>query len=362
LVDPESSPALTPTPQQVRELLEAGETLAQMGAWQWTPSLGELVWSDNLFRIFSLEPGAIVPTPEYVFAHMHPDDAERVERAVTDMGRTARLMPIEYRILRADGTARHVRATLSTTEERDGQPYRLFGWVVDVTDRHRVRRQVAAHVAVAEALAAWDGSDGGAELLLCGLAGALECVVGTLWAPRDDALVPHTLWRAPGFDAPQFERPRHASRIGRGVGLAGMAWERAQPVTVTADAGLAGGLTSAVAVPALLGDEVLAVVELGSAHAAPYTPDLTWAFKGVAHQLGQFFANRRGELGRPVLTARELEVLQLAAQGLSAPQTAVQLGISRTTVRTHLEHVYEKLGAGDKASAVAAALRRGLIR
>jgi two-component system nitrate/nitrite response regulator NarL len=82
----------------------------------------------------------------------------------------------------------------------------------------------------------------------------------------------------------------------------------------------------------------------------------------VAHQLGQFFANRRGELGRPVLTARELEVLQLAAQGLSAPQTAVQLGISRTTVRTHLEHVYEKLGAGDKASAVAAALRRGLIR
>lgn len=70
---------------------------------------------------------------------------------------------------------------------------------------------------------------------------------------------------------------------------------------------------------------------------------------------------RRQRAGGP-LTPRELEVLQALAAGLTAPQIAGQLMIGRTTVKSHLASLYEKLGVGDRAAAVAEGMRRGLVR
>jgi two-component system nitrate/nitrite response regulator NarL len=64
---------------------------------------------------------------------------------------------------------------------------------------------------------------------------------------------------------------------------------------------------------------------------------------------------------RPVLTAREREVLMLIAEGLSAPEIGRRLYLSPATVKTHLQHLYGKLGVSDRAAAVAAAMRRGLL-
>jgi DNA-binding CsgD family transcriptional regulator len=61
------------------------------------------------------------------------------------------------------------------------------------------------------------------------------------------------------------------------------------------------------------------------------------------------------------LTPRELEVLELAAEGLTGPMIARQLVVSAPTVRTHFEHIYAKLGVSDRAGAVAKAMRLGLI-
>lgn len=61
------------------------------------------------------------------------------------------------------------------------------------------------------------------------------------------------------------------------------------------------------------------------------------------------------------LTAREIEVLQLLAFGHTNRDIAERLFISPDTVKTHLEHIFEKLGASDRTAAVAEALRRRLI-
>jgi DNA-binding NarL/FixJ family response regulator len=61
------------------------------------------------------------------------------------------------------------------------------------------------------------------------------------------------------------------------------------------------------------------------------------------------------------LTAREIEVLQLLAFGHTNKDIAEQLFISPDTVKTHLEHIFEKLGISDRTAAVAEALRRHLI-
>jgi len=61
------------------------------------------------------------------------------------------------------------------------------------------------------------------------------------------------------------------------------------------------------------------------------------------------------------LTPRELEILDLAAAGCNGPMIAAQLVVSAATVRTHFEHIYEKLEVRDRAAAVAKAMRLGLI-
>ena len=64
---------------------------------------------------------------------------------------------------------------------------------------------------------------------------------------------------------------------------------------------------------------------------------------------------------RPVLTTREHEVLVLAAEGLSASGIGARLFLSPSTVKTHLAHVYEKMGVSDRTAAVAEAFRQGLV-
>ena len=64
---------------------------------------------------------------------------------------------------------------------------------------------------------------------------------------------------------------------------------------------------------------------------------------------------------RPVMSERERETLTLIAKGLSAPQIGRTLHLSTATVKTHLQHIYEKLGVSERAAAVAEAMRRGLL-
>lgn len=63
----------------------------------------------------------------------------------------------------------------------------------------------------------------------------------------------------------------------------------------------------------------------------------------------------------PRLTPREREILTLTADGCSAPEISRRLHLSPATVKTHLAHVYEKLGVSDRAAAVAEAMRQKLL-
>lgn len=66
--------------------------------------------------------------------------------------------------------------------------------------------------------------------------------------------------------------------------------------------------------------------------------------------------------GAQSLSARETEILGLIAQGLSNKQAAAELFLSEATVKTHLVHIFEKLGVDSRTAAVAVAVERGIIR
>jgi two-component system, NarL family, nitrate/nitrite response regulator NarL len=98
-------------------------------------------------------------------------------------------------------------------------------------------------------------------------------------------------------------------------------------------------------------DAIVTIARGGTALAAE-------AQAGLAHEIQE--RERTG--GRPLqLTGREQEVLNLVAQGHSAPDIANDLHLSTTTVKSHLHSLYEKLGVSDRAAAVAEAMRRGLL-
>ena len=70
---------------------------------------------------------------------------------------------------------------------------------------------------------------------------------------------------------------------------------------------------------------------------------------------------RRNESDAPTLSAREREVLAYIADGQTIPAMAKKMFLAPSTVKTHVQRLYEKLGVGDRGSAVAEAMRRGLL-
>lgn len=71
---------------------------------------------------------------------------------------------------------------------------------------------------------------------------------------------------------------------------------------------------------------------------------------------------RRASAPGPVLTDREVEIVELLAQGMANKEMAKRLLVSEATVKSHLSHIYAKLGVETRAGAVAAAIDRRIIR
>jgi len=101
-------------------------------------------------------------------------------------------------------------------------------------------------------------------------------------------------------------------------------------------------------------EEILGAVGLAVEGKAVLHPRITQVFIEEAK-----FAGDNGHKG--ALSPREMEVLHRLAHGATTKRAAEELGISPHTVKTHLERVFEKLGATSRAEAVAIGLRQGLV-
>lgn len=343
-----------------------------MGSWEWSFDSGELTWSDNHYRLFGLEPGAIVPSMLFVIEHTRVEDRPLVREAIGAM--LAGDHPagdLEYGTIAVDGTTRTLRMTVAALEPHDGLPRRIVGSVQDVSSLRRLDRQLAAHAAVTGGLDRWSSLEQGSRLLLERLADALELPFAAFWVLDGTTLVARAIWHDP---SPELEAVAALTREWRpGVGDAtlGRAFAGRQPV-ISAQASEGGpadrhaaieraGLRGALAVPAVFVDETLAVLEFLSVDPIEPAERLARALNGIGHEIGHFLSHRLGQLSAPVLTSRGLELLQLAAEGHTTAAIASRLYLSPATVKRHFERAYAALGVGDRTAAVAEAMRRGMI-
>lgn len=364
------SEAVRRSPEGSDLVASRAEQAAGLGSWELDLETGAIAWSDNLFRLMGLEVGTVAPSVDYFLTHTHPDDRDELRDAVERLRAGEDVEFVEYRIIRPDGEVRYLRVFRATSATEPPGPKRVIGSVQDITDQRRAQREVLAYRSVTETIRDWRTLAESGEDLVAGLARALDAVAGAVWVNRREGLHPIAVWCSQVFADGELEKVTEGTRLPRGSGLAGHAWERCEPVTLgdavrhdfqRARVAEANGLNGGVAFPALSDGRSLAVLELLSRERIALTESLSLSLTAIGHQLGHFLDRRRGELEPLGLTAREIEVLQLAADGYSGPRIAERLVISPATVKTHFENVYAKLGVPDRAAAVAEVLRRGVI-
>jgi len=119
--------------ERERQLLEA-QRLASIGNWTADMVTGHLVWSDEVYRIFGHEPGSFAPSVQAFSAAVHPDDRELVSKGLRRVEKTGP-QDVVHRILRPDGSVRHVHELAQVRLDDAGKPLSLTGTVQDVTER-----------------------------------------------------------------------------------------------------------------------------------------------------------------------------------------------------------------------------------
>jgi PAS domain S-box-containing protein len=339
---------------RMQRLLGKAEQVIGMGSYELDLRTAELSWSDELYRLNGFEPGQVEPSLELAMQRMHPDDRVAIQARTAEMFQSPRPMTAQYRIQLDDGTMRHVVADGAIERDDNRDPVRLFGTVRDVTEQRLTERELQAHYALTQALSEWQSFEQGVVDLLRRLGTAMDWDAASIWvrADRKGSLVRRAVWTPPSADLAESEPTHRDSDVSPGEDVVRRAWEEMEPITIDG---------SVLLVPAVHEGETLAVLAFSGSESRRLTARLIRTVSALGRDLGRFLAGRRAELGLCPLSARELEVLQLAAQGLSGPVIAERLIISPATVKTHFEHIYEKLGVTDRAAAVAEAMRQGLI-
>lgn len=351
-----------------RALLQVAEEISRSAAWIRDTSSDHMVWSENVAAVLDLDPTDVPPSIPEFLERVHPDDRDRVA-ATFEQARAGLTVDCTYRILTPRGATRYLHSVTAARLTRPGGTV-LVGWVRDITKTRDADRQIATHIAVTGALRNWSTLEESGPRLLEDMARALGFTRATLWVPEGDVLVALAYWEE--SDPEAFAAEMGALRLRRGQGLAGRAWEQRTPQLAPdlereheaplRTQALNRGLRGAISLPLIGSEEVLAAVTLAGPDVVELDERLRATLEGIAHELGAFLASRTGELRRPVLSAREREILQLAADGLSGPEIASRLYLSPATVKTHFENIYAKYEVPDRVSAVAKALREGLIK
>ncbi len=117
-----------------RELLNDAQRIAQLGSWELDLVGNALTWSDEIFRIFEIDPQQFGASYEAFLDAIHPDDHEAVNRAYANS--LAKRLPYEivHRLRMADGRIKHVHERCETYYSADGKPLRSLGTVQDITE------------------------------------------------------------------------------------------------------------------------------------------------------------------------------------------------------------------------------------
>jgi PAS domain S-box-containing protein len=122
--------------------MDQGEALGHTGSFGWNLSTGELIWSDETFRILGYEP-TVNPTLEFVFKRVHPDDLLLVQQVIGN-AKAGESLNFEHRLLLPDGEIKHVHVIGYPLTSDSTNEIELVGTVMDITARKKAFEEIKA--------------------------------------------------------------------------------------------------------------------------------------------------------------------------------------------------------------------------
>jgi len=134
--------------QEEEALLRHTENLASIGWWSWSLGSNRNTWSDNLFRLYGLEPGSVPPSHEAWVQAIHPEDRQRVTELVSKaVGERAEL-DFEWRVNRPDGVDCWLLSRAYPVLDPGGRLLRYIGTAIDITQRRQAELDLAQRTAL----------------------------------------------------------------------------------------------------------------------------------------------------------------------------------------------------------------------
>jgi PAS domain S-box-containing protein len=125
----------TAVPRFDAALLVQAQELVHVGTWVWDVQSGAVSWSDELFRLFGLEPQSIPLELGTYLSFVHHDDRARVSEVIAAALATKSPFQFDHRLVTASGTVIHHHARGNMISDADGTVIRMIGACIDITDR-----------------------------------------------------------------------------------------------------------------------------------------------------------------------------------------------------------------------------------
>ncbi|MCA1831396.1 MAG: MASE1 domain-containing protein [Actinomycetota bacterium] len=117
--------------------LEEAQRVGHVGSWEWDISTDSVRWSDELFRLYGLEPRSIDVDFGAFLDHVHPEDRDMVNTTINQAGIDHRPFSFDHRVVRPDGAVGWIHARGTVTLDANGLPRKMLGTAEDLDDRRR---------------------------------------------------------------------------------------------------------------------------------------------------------------------------------------------------------------------------------
>ncbi|PRY25885.1 two-component system CheB/CheR fusion protein [Spirosoma oryzae] len=125
--------ALRESEKRFRLTIEA----ARMGTWDWNLATDEVIWNEQHFRLFGMEPQPDPVSPSVYFDHVHPNDRDRIARQLQEAIASQGVFDAEFCAVLDDGSQRWMSGYGRVVEEIDGSAAHMSGVMFDIDKRKR---------------------------------------------------------------------------------------------------------------------------------------------------------------------------------------------------------------------------------